>query len=43
MMQMDWVLAESFDVLQLASSRIEVTLDSGLCNGHILNKWRMQI
>jgi hypothetical protein len=32
-----WVFVESYGVQLLVSVRIEVTLDSGVCNGHILN------
>jgi hypothetical protein len=37
------VFAESSGVQLLVSIGIEVTLDSGVYNGHILNKWSMRI
>jgi hypothetical protein len=37
------VFAERSGIELLVSIRIEVTLDSGVCNGHILNRWNMQI
>jgi hypothetical protein len=43
MMQMGWVLAESSGVLLLVSVGIEVALDNGVYNGHILNRWQTNL
>jgi hypothetical protein len=38
-----WVLVEISGIQLLVSARIEVTLDNGVCNGHIMNRWHMKI
>jgi hypothetical protein len=35
------VFVEIFGVQLLVSVGIEVMLDNGVCNGHILNRWCM--
>jgi hypothetical protein len=40
---MEGVLTESSSVLLLASAERGVAQGKGGCNGHILNRWHMQI
>ena len=43
MMRMEGILAESSGVRLLVFARTEVMLENSVCNGHILNRWHMQI